>query len=95
MSVLVGVGTQVNKFEQVSNDGHQMSLAGVDMSRVGGYVPRGVGVCMGYPSKGSVKGWGPLQCDLSHNACDVTYLLPVDRQMPVKTLPSRNYCYRW
>ena len=28
MSVLVGVGPQVNKFEPVSSDGHQMLLAG-------------------------------------------------------------------
>ena len=28
MSVLVGVGPQVNKFEQFSSDDHQMSLAG-------------------------------------------------------------------
>ena len=35
--------------------------------------------------------WGyPQPCDLPHDACDVTYL-PVDRQMPVKTLPSPNY----
>ena len=27
MSVLVGVGPQVNKFEQVSSDDHQMSVA--------------------------------------------------------------------
>ena len=34
MSVQVGegVGPQVNKFEQVSSDDHQMSLAGVGMS---------------------------------------------------------------
>ena len=31
----------------------------------------------------------PLPCDLSHDACDVTYPPPhVDRQTPVKTLPS-------
>ena len=29
MSVLVGVGPQVNKFEQVSSDDHQMSLVAV------------------------------------------------------------------
>ena len=28
MSVLVGVGPQVNKFEQVSSDDHQMSVVG-------------------------------------------------------------------
>ena len=28
MSALVGGGAEVNKFEQVSSDGHQMSLAG-------------------------------------------------------------------
>ena len=29
MLVLVGVGPQVNKFEQVSSNGHQMSIVGV------------------------------------------------------------------
>ena len=47
----------------------------------GGYVQ---GVCPGVP----------LPCDLSHDVCDVTYPHPGqnDGQMPVKTLPSRNYC---
>ena len=37
MSVPVGVGPQVNKFEQVSSDGHKMSLAGRgDRTRGGG-----------------------------------------------------------
>ena len=30
-------------------------------------------------------------CDLSHDACDVTYP-PVNRLTPVKTLPSCDYC---
>ena len=77
MSVLVGewgVGPQVNKFEQVSSDDHQMSVV-----RVG----RGW-VC---PAEG---GWGrgggegegrTPPCGLSHDACDVTYVPPVDRMM--------------
>ena len=30
-------------------------------------------------------------CDLSHDACDVPNPPPVDKQTPVKTLPSRNF----
>ena len=54
----VGVGPKVNKFEQVSNDDHQMSLAEVRMSREGWVCPEGVPV--------------PVPCALSHDACDVT-----------------------
>ena len=58
MSALVwGIGPQVNKFEQVSSDDHQMSLAGMRMSRQwvcpgGGYVQRGVGMSRGGMSRG-------------------------------------------
>ena len=41
MSVPVGVCPQVNKFEQVSSDDHQMSLSGVSKSGGSGYVMRG------------------------------------------------------
>ena len=44
MSLAVGVGPQVNKFEQVSSVDHQMSLAGVGMSE--GYV-QGVSLSRG------------------------------------------------
>ena len=60
-----GVGLQVNKFEQVSSDDHQMSLAGGN-GLEGWWVCPGVGV--GYP----------LPCDLSHDVCDVIF--PVSGQ---------------
>ena len=34
---------------------------------------------------------GTLPCELSHDAFDVSYP-PVNRQMPVKALPSHNFC---
>ena len=68
------VGPQVNKFEQVSHDNHQMSVA-----RGRGLGPR------------SDVGGDPLS-DLSHDACDVPtpFSPPVNRQTPMKTLPSGN-----
>ena len=66
----VGIGPQVNKFEQVSSDDHQMSLA-----REVGYIQREGGVCL--EAGGRVcPGEVPLPWDLSHGACDVTYPLP-------------------
>ena len=50
-----GVDSQVNKFEQVSNNDHQMSVAG------GGARSPGM----------MSRWWGTLPCDLSHDACDV------------------------
>ena len=44
MSVLVGVGPQVNKFKQVSSDDHQMSVAGEEGGRSPGLMSRGRGV---------------------------------------------------
>ena len=42
MSVLMGEGPQVNNFEQVSSDGHQMSPGGpCQISRGGGAGPLG------------------------------------------------------
>ena len=68
MSVLgEGVRPQVNKFEQVSSDDHQMSVAegrGYPGSYVGG----------GYPGS-DVQIGGFLPCDLSHDARDVAYPL--------------------
>ena len=49
------VGPQVNKFEQVSSDDHQMSVAGED----GGRSPR------------MMWGGVTLPCDLPHDAYDV------------------------
>ena len=67
------VGPQVHKFEQVSSDDHQMSVAGVGMAKGRGWVcPEGggVGVEVGMSREGY-----PLPCDLSHDAYDVTYPL--------------------
>ena len=64
MSVQGAVGPLVNKFEQVSSDYHQMSLAR-------GWVCPGVGISPGVP----------LPCNLSYDACDVTYpYLPTEWQ---------------
>ena len=49
-----GLCPQVNNFEQVSSDDHQMSVAGRE-----------------YP-RSLVRGC-TIPCDLSHDACDVTY----------------------
>ena len=88
------VGPQVNKFEkQVSSDHHQMSLAGE-----GGVAEEEEG--WGWSSGLMSGGRGvTLPCDISHDAFDVTSPLPMDRmadgQMPVKTLPSRNFVCGW
>ena len=45
-----------------------------------------------YPGFMSSGGGGTLPCDLSHDVFDVTCPFPpVDRQTPVKTLPSPNF----
>ena len=57
MSVPVGgrgVGPQVNDFEQVPSDNHQMSLAGVGVSRSG--EPREGGYVWGWTQGGSRGG---------------------------------------
>ena len=42
------------------------------------------------------RGGGCAQRSMTYGACDVTYLLTtMDRQMPVKRLPSHNYCSGW
>ena len=41
--------------------------------------------------EGDREGRGTLTYAPSHNVFDVTYTTPVDRQMPVKTLPSHNF----
>ena len=58
------LGPQVNKFEQVSSDDHQMSVAGRD-PQIG---------CLGWGegSPGLMSGGrGTLPCALSNDACDV------------------------
>ena len=68
----------MNKFEQVSSDNHQMSLAGVGISRSG--EPREGGYVWGW-TQGEEVGVGCLGVGwiclggghvLSHDACDVT-----------------------
>ena len=77
MSLLVGVGSQMNKFERVSSDHHQMSRAG---GRPPGLMSRGGGGSLELMSVGEgvlgliSRGGGYLPCDLwSHDAFDVTY----------------------
>ena len=73
MPVVVGEGSQMNKFEQVSSDDNHMSQAGYAQSRR---------VCL----EGRVCWRDTLPCDLSHDACDVTYPPPP----ATDTLPSSN-----
>ena len=61
VSRVEGVEPQVNQFEQVSSDDHQMSDA--EGGRYSGPISRGV--------KGAT-----LPCDLSHDSFHVTYLPP-------------------
>ena len=61
-----GVGPGINKFEQVSTDHHQMSLAREGMSLH--LMPKGkaTGKAAGDWSPGLMSG-GTLPCDLSHD----------------------------
>ena len=75
------VDPQVNKVEQVSSDDHQMSVEGEGGGPKGyvrGCVCSGEGVTM-WPIPWYI--W----CYLPHSEQN-------DRQMPMKTLPSCNYC---
>ena len=75
MSVF-GVGPHVNKFEQVSIDGHQES------------VPCLVGWGEGFFFWGGV---GPMsQCIMGNGHMGTSEYRMTDGQTPVKTLPSRN-----
>ena len=69
----------MNKFEQVSSGDHQMSIAA-------GYPRSHAGVGIPCPMSGEVY----PTINLSNDTCGVT---PVNRHMPVKTLPSRIYCF--
>ena len=62
----------MNKFEQVSSDGHQMSLAGgLVMSREGGYVQRvGISMVGGYVQK---VGSGYVQRHVGMSRCGDGY----------------------
>ena len=76
----LGVGPQMNKFEQISSDHHQMSLVGI-------------GLQVSCPGTGEGD---TLPCNLSYDAFDVTYPPSPqnDRQKPVNTLPSHNFVCR-
>ena len=77
-----GLGPQVNRFEQVSSDGHQMSLAwgsGFD----------GVQCLMSSREEG--KGWGQWEGLYNEVHCIMVNGTPsVNRQTPVRTLSSCN-----
>ena len=79
MSVPMGIGAQVNKFEQVSSDDHELSVVGE-----GDWTGRGGG---GRERGGDGEGKGreregvrsPRPCDLSHTAYDVHTHSPPSR----------------
>ena len=88
------VGPQMNKFEQVSRDHHQMLQGARSLDLILGVGWGGVGMGMGWlgpqiwclGEKGShlTFSGGTLPCDLPHDAFYVTYPpTPVNRQMPV------------
>ena len=75
-----GVSPQVNKFEEVFSNDHQMSV-GVGRSHI--WYPWG-GVC----TQVKCGGVGTMRSNAPWDP-------PVDRQTPVKTLPSHNFvCVR-
>ena len=93
MSVVVGegLGLQVNKFEQVSSDDHQMSIAGGGVRE---QVPKSdVGWEGGSAQLSSSEVWGgggrrvPY---LFNDGCDIA--TPSSGQ-PAKTLPSRSFVF--
>ena len=70
-----GVGPQVNKFELVSSDDHQMSV-------VREYVP-----CL----VGGGGGKSHVECIMDNGHMKIPMDIMTDGQKPVKTLPSRNF----
>ena len=97
-SVLGGGGVQSNnKFEQVSNDGHQMSLTvGVPE---GPYVWRvlGLGGRGGGPHVLCLVGvfYSEVQRIMGNGHIRPPPFKENDRQIPAKTLPSHNFVGRW
>ena len=86
MSVLVGVGLPVNRFEQVSSDDKQMSVAG------------GVQGLM----SSAAWGVGPqVPCHVTYPMMHVRLPTnprprpPAYRHTPVKTLPPRDFFFPW
>ena len=77
----MGLGPQVNKFEQVSSNDYQMLVA------EGGY-PRG-----GIP--GPMSGGKGVHYHVSYPIMHVMLPPPVNRHTSVKTLPFRNCCGRY
>ena len=86
--------SEMNKFKQILSDHHQMSLAvgwspGLMSKGDRGYLT------WPFPGEGGPQVWCPgwtgypTRCDLPHDTFDVIYP-PVNREMPVKTLPFRN-----
>ena len=95
-------GSLMNKFKQVSSDHHQMSLAGGSSGLMPWRGSPGL-MSRGSPGLMSRRGSpdlmsrerGTLPCDLCHHMTYPmihlmlhTYLLPVNRQTPVRVLPS-------
>ena len=70
---------QMNKFDQVSSDHHQMSLAGGSLGLISPYL--------------TIWG-GSLPSDLSHDAFDVNPP-PNEQTDTVRTLPSRKRICGW
>ena len=84
VSTSTGVGPKVNKFEQVSNDDHQMSVVGEGVSTQAPHLGRW------YP--GPVSGWryNEVTCIMGNSHIGHP---SVNRRMSVKTLVSRFETY--
>ena len=72
----------MNKFEQVSSDDHQISVAG------GGWV--------GTQVSGPGMGWGEVPCHVTYPMMYLILTTPPpshpgNRQLPMKILPSPNF----
>ena len=82
----VHVTSEVNKFEQISSDDHQMSVERIGYT---GPMSRGGG---GYP--GPMFGGEGVSCHVTYPMTWIPYLpsTPAGRHTPVKTLPSPNKC---
>ena len=85
-----GGGPEVNKFEQVFNDGHQMSLVGEGKKTVRSHVGGGLG-------SGQMGLYSEVQCIMGngHMGPPPPYCGHNDGQTRLKTLPSRNFVGGW
>ena len=78
-------GPEVKKFEQVSSDGHQVSLAG-------GPLPGGPKIpCPGGACEWGLRLRGTLYSEVQYIMGNGHMGLPMDIQTRMKTLPSRNF----